>query len=237
MKKIISLLLLCLVLSLSLVLLVSCGEPSVDKDYIYDGHSLIGKWREEEYDPSFYQTYEFTSDGKVICKTHKYGIDLQSLSGTYKVDDNNKLIISYSDGITDTNPFSIDRGGKLTMQILSSENFGYMCLVPYDLEYNLLNDDIIGSWESVDNKNEIFTFNKDYTGSIKGGNEEYFFTYSLNGNELCMCVEFVPGFKDEKTSFMLMEYTAHSGKLVLFSEIEDKNGNIQEKKIEFERIK
>ena len=64
------------------------GGSNFDENYRYDGHSLIGKWREKSYDEVSYISYEFYENGKVELKEYSYGIELKSTLGTYSVDVN-----------------------------------------------------------------------------------------------------------------------------------------------------
>ena len=43
------------VLILCAVFLVSCSE--YDRDYVYDGSSLVGVWQERDFDEKFYKIY------------------------------------------------------------------------------------------------------------------------------------------------------------------------------------
>ena len=54
------------------VFLVSCSE--YDKNYVYDGESLIGVWQERDLDEDFYKIYEFKADGTVTQTCYTQGI-------------------------------------------------------------------------------------------------------------------------------------------------------------------
>ena len=182
-KIIIALLLISLALGIA-----SCGcdkyVSKYDKNYKYDGTSLIGVWQENEYEDQQYQTYEFFPDGKVICSVYSFGIKMHDINATYSVDGDNTLIIKWKDGLIDRNNFSISKKNVLVIcQVLDSKTTE-MELVPYDMNYNKSNANIVGDWRSKDNKTEVFTFNQDYTGKATSTVGEEHFLYSLKDSRL-----------------------------------------------------
>jgi len=142
------------VLIVCAVFLVSCSE--YDKDYVYDGESLVGVWQERDYNEGFYKIYEFKADGTVTQICYTYGIvnDI-SLSGetqTYRVEGNNTLILeaeypSAGRAKVETElKFSINKDKEL---VLHQNGEDLIVLVPYDLPYDRPDKSpVIGKWIS-----------------------------------------------------------------------------------------
>lgn len=202
-----------------------------DEDYVYDGESLIGVWQESKYEDQYYETYSFSHDGKVQLTSYSFGIEMQRIDATYNVEGDNTLIISWErNGLpeTNSNDFSITRDGVLVLcQVVDSETTE-MELVPYNLTYNEKND-IIGSWRNTDKKDEIFTFNNDYTGRAGNNNISYKFYYSLKDSSLFMSVVTIDGFKDVVET---MSYKIEGNTLTLTGTNADKSETI----LTFERV-
>ncbi len=167
---------------LFVLLACSCGCSKFDKNYVYDGKSLIGVWQEKELDDQQYQTYAFYEDGKIIKTVYSFGIEMQKIDATYTVEDDNIIIIKQDFG-TDMNNFSISRKKLLVLRPLFGTKDDEIELVPYKSEYNKSND-IVGSWRSTSNKSEVFTFNSDYTGKASSTVGEDSFYYSLKDSSL-----------------------------------------------------
>ena len=94
-KTVIVITALALVVGLLVGLLVfsDCKKSNYDKNYEYDGVSLIGKWVDDELDEKYYDVYEFVNESKVILSSYCYGIKLDSIEGTYEVVDKNQINI------------------------------------------------------------------------------------------------------------------------------------------------
>ena len=230
MKKIISIIFL-LIFALSIA---SCGcdryVSQYDENYVYDGKSLIGVWQEKELNEQSYQTYEFFGDGRVICTTYSFGIKMQNRDETYSIDGNNTIVINWNDGLVDRNKFSITKKNVLVIcQVLDSKTLE-MELVPYNLSYNKSNSDLVGSWRSTDDKNEVFSFNADYTGKASGAIDEYDFHYSLKGSSLFISNELIEGVKNPVET---VSYKIEGDTLTLSGDISDKETVV----LTFERIK
>ena len=203
--------------------LFSCGElEKFDENYVYDGHSLVGKWQEEDYDRSFYITYEFSKDGKFEQKQYRYGIEVRSESGTYTAE-NNKFIIEFKnyDGTSSfvENKFSITEQGELVMVYLDQSNQmeeKEMILVPFDIAHSEADTELIGSWEDKANEGEIWTFNSDYTGTIFGGGYTYKFYYSVLGGKLYIANELIEGTLNDLVEY---EYEIDGTSLTIEAEI------------------
>lgn len=176
----------------ALLVLFSCGSE-YNKDYVYDGVSLIGKWQESSLDENYYQTYEFFENGSVVCSSYSYGIWLQSIEGQYRIEGKNTIILTYADGIINENRFSINEGKRLVIQTVDGVEAQELILVPYEPIFNLTNP-IVGSWVSTDNENEVFTYNEDFTGKIYNEKNEYIFDYAVKDSYLYMSYEFIEGF-------------------------------------------
>ena len=187
------------ILLLSLAICMSscgCGKyvSKYDKNYVYDGKSLIGVWQENDINEQEYQTYEFFNDGKIVRKVYSFGIEMQQEEASYSIEGNNTIVVKWNNGYTDRNDFSITRKNVLVLcQVLDSKTLE-MELVPYNLEYNKSNSDIVGSWRSLENKDEIFTFNSDYTGEASGALGGESFLYSLKGSSLFICYKIIKHF-------------------------------------------
>ena len=139
------------VLILCAVFLVSCSE--YDRDYVYDGSSLVGVWQERDFDEKFYKIYEFKADGTVtqICYTNGIVNDI-SLSGNvqnYSVEDSNTLVLTYENSAngkkTETRlKFSINGDREL---VLHQDGDDLNVLVPYSLSYDRPDKSpVIGKW-------------------------------------------------------------------------------------------
>lgn len=176
-------------LILGMVLLIvilsacACGCSKLDKNYVYDGKSLVGAWQEKNLDDQQYQTFEFFSDGTIIKTIYSFGIEMAKTEATYEVEDDNILIIKQASG-TDMNNFSISRKNVLVLCPLFGTKDDEIELVPYDSAYNKSNSDILGTWRSADNKTETFTFYEDYTGKAASTVGEDNFLYSLKDGNL-----------------------------------------------------
>ena len=233
MKKVVAILciIICIVLAISLV---SCGKL-YNKKYKYDGSSLVGKWIDEELNESSYDIYEFVDDKNVILTTNCRGIELNRLEATYFVEDNNKIVID-SDFGKEYIRFSITKDGRLvilTLDDLDNPSEDERVMEKYSLDYNKGENKLKGTWKSIDNPNEKFIFNEDFTGksvglSQKGEVVEYKLYYSYRGSELNIIIEYMIGYEEMvKTSSFKIE----GNSLTMFGS--DKNG--KEIEIKFER--
>lgn len=201
-----------------------------DENYKYDGKALVGLWQENEHDDQFYQTYEFFSDGKVVCTSYSFGIEMQHIDAEYSVDGDNTLVISWGNGYTDRNDFSITDDNILVLcQVIDSKT-SEMELVPYNLEFNKSNEALLGSWASNDNKSEIFTFNQDYTGVVTNGSSTYSFEYSTKGSSLFFSNQIIEGFKEAVET---VDYKVEGDILTLSG----KDADNKEVILTFERVK
>lgn len=201
MKRIICFLLVCV------CALGVCACSKFDKDYVYDGTSLIGKWCEADYEDAGYISYEFFEDGRVINATYNYGIEMSRIEGKYTVDKNEILIdVTRYDGTNMhyEHKFCITDKGELVILYLSDDDQmteKEMVLVPYDVDFNEDNSKLKGSWEDTENKGEIWTFNEDYTGTISNREYSYKMYYSVKGKKIYMAYEFVDGVKQSLVEF------------------------------------
>ncbi len=211
-----------LVFSLLLVL-VSCGNKSrYDENYVYDGNSLVGTWREGDFDDEFYQIYSFYED-KITLTSYSYGIMMQEIEASYTVEGNNTLVISWGDGYVDRNNFSITRDSVLVITQVLSSSVDEMELLPYDLKWNTKNSDIVGTWTSDENPAETFTFREDYTLVVEGELDSYSMPYAIKDNTLALGGEFIGGFKEEVT---VLSYKVQGDSLTLTGVNEDKESII-----------
>ncbi len=220
----------CLLLAM---LLSSCDL--YNKNYVYDGTSLIGKWVDEELNTGSYDVYEFVDDKNVILTTNCQGIELNRLEGTYTVEDNNKIVIQSGFG-KEYIRFSITKDGRLVILTLDDMNMpseDERVMSKYNLEYNKGENKLLGTWKSLDNENEKFVFNEDFTGksiglSSKGEVIEYKLYYSYKENELNIIIEYMIGYEEMvRTTEFKVE------KNILTMSGADKDGNKIE--IKFER--
>ena len=220
--------------TLSLTTLVGCGDI-YDEDYVYDGNSLIGKWVDDELDSNSYDVYEFIDETKVILTTNCRGIELDKIEGTYTVTDNNQIVID-SDFGNEYIRFSITKDGRLVLLVLDDMNRpaeGERIMKKYDLKYNNGENKLLGTWKSLDDENEKFIFNEDFTGksvglNTKGEPAEYKIYYSYTENEINIIIEYMIGYEEMvKTA----NYKIADNILTMYGE--DKDGNKIE--IKFER--
>lgn len=222
MKKIICLMLICI----CVIGLVSCSD--FDKDYVYDGHSLLGKWREKEYKDSYYISYEFFDNGEVVLNEYNYGIEMSSIIGKYSVETNKILIdvTNYDKTVVHyVYKFCITDKSELIVIYLDDDQMKEkeMTLVPYDIEYNEDNSKIVGKWEDTNNKGEYWTFNENYTGTISNDEVSYKMHYSIKKNKMYMAYEFVDGVKQGLVEF---EYKIKDDTLTI-------EGSFDGKKLEY----
>ena len=127
MKKVLIFMLL-VICTLSLLTLIGCGDL-YNEDYVYDGHSLVGKWVDEELNSNSYDVYEFIDETKVILTTNCRGIELDKLEGTYSVTNNNQIVIQSEFGKEYIN-FSITKDGRLILLVLDDMNY-YLIIICY----------------------------------------------------------------------------------------------------------
>lgn len=233
MKKIVAILTI-LVCVLSIFVLSSCKDLYNEK-YVYDGTSLIGVWVDEDINSTSYDVYEFIDDKNVILTTNCRGIKLDKLEGTYTVDDNNKITIQSEFG-KEYIRFSITNDGRLiilTLDDLNRPSENERVMIKYNLEYNKGENKLVGTWKSLDNANEKFIFNEDFTGKSVGLTKdgevsEYKLYYSYKNDEINIIIEYMIGYEEMvKTTKFKIENN------ILTMSGEDKDG----KKIEirFER--
>ena len=223
MKKILILTL----LILSALCLFSCscsGFDKFDEDYVYDGHSLIGKWQEEDYDTSFYFTYEFFENGKFEQRQYRYGIEVTKSAGTYTAE-GNKFVVEFKnyDGTSSfvENKFCITEDGELVMVYLDEQNQmeeKEMVLVPFNITHSETNSTLLGAWEDSSRPGEIWTFNSDFTGTIFGGGYTYKFYYSVHDDMLYIATELIEGSLDSLVGY---EFEIDGSVLTIEAEIND----------------
>lgn len=157
----------------------SCSKKGYDKNYKYDGTSLIGKWTDTEFKESSYDVYDFVDENTVILTTNCYGIELQRLEASYEVTDGNQLVAAYTykDNLGNTKTqrdyfrFSINKKGELILLVLDDMNNAQSersMTKRSDLGYNKGENSLVGTWEYSGPEGIIrYTFNSDYTGTIR----------------------------------------------------------------------
>lgn len=217
MKKIVGILL----ILMSMLCLFACGDK-FDEDYVYDGHSLVGKWQEEDYDESGYISYEFFDDGKFEMKEYSYGIELHSEVGTYTAE-GNKFVVTFKnyDGTYQyvENKFCITEDNELVMIYLDKENEmeeKEMVLIPFEIDFVESNAQVVGTWEDIAHEGELWKFNKDYTGTISNGSETYAIRYSVHDDYLYIATELIPGAVDNLIEY---EFDIDDGILTIEAEV------------------
>ena len=230
----ISVLILCL---MSILLLCGCDKKQYDKKYVYDGSSLIGKWVDDKIDENAYDVYEFIDNENVILSTNCRGIELNTLKGTYTVQNNNEIVIQSTFG-KEYIRFSITKDQKLVLLALDDMNNPAekeRVMSKYNLSYNQGENKLLGTWKSKDNPNEKFVFNEDFTGKSVGISSkdevvEYKLYYSYKDSQLNIIIEYMIGYDEQvKTA----NYKIEGDTLTMFGT--DKEG--KEIKILFEREK
>ncbi len=203
------------------------NPPKYNKDYVYDGNSLVGTWREYYYEDKFYQTFEFTSDGKISLKSYTYGIFDQEISGTFETSGTNSITISYGEN-KETSTFSIDEGGALVLYTLGEMGFEERPLVKYDLKYNENASRLFGTWVSASNENEEFEFFDSFVGEARNTQDlsvKDNFRYSLNDNKMYMLYVIIFEDAPDITSgdVLCFDYTLEGDTLTIFGY--DSNSN------------
>ncbi len=181
-----------------------CGCSKYNKNYVYDGTSLIGKWIDEELNEDAYDVYEFIDGENVVLTTNCRGIKLKELRGTYTVEDNNKIVIQ-SDFGKEYIRFSVTKKGKLvllTLNDMDRPSEEERVMEKYNLDYNAGENKLVGTWRSVNIEGEKFVFNGDFTGkSVKlnanGDEIEYKLYYSYKGSELSIIIEYMIGYEEQ----------------------------------------
>ena len=118
MKKIISMFSLTLGLLVCATVLGSCSKDDDDKNTPSSSNPLIGTWRAEVEEKGEWQYWEMTFDVNNNYSIKEYNkedntIIHRSENGRYEIVGSNTLIITYSDGDTDTSKFIISDGNKL----------------------------------------------------------------------------------------------------------------------------
>ena len=214
MKRLLCFLLVC-------ITLISVGGCSkFDEDYVYDGHSLIGKWMEKDYDFEYYISYEFFENGEVEVKEYYYGIEVSSMRGAFFVEKNvlKTQFIEYNGNVQHIeNRFSM-KDDMLVMLYLSEENQmeeKEMVLIPFDVESIEPNEELCGTWRDTSDPSEVWTFNKDLTGTVANADYTYTIKYSLKGKKLYIAYESVPGVID---SLVEVKYKVKNDKLTIKGE-------------------
>lgn len=225
MKKIICVVIVCL----CIFSLFGCEKSLYDKNYVYDGNSLLGKWGEKDYDEAYYFSYEFFEDGKIEHIVYNYGIEVSKVTGTYTAEKNEIFIdVVQYDGtnVHYQHKFSMTEKGELVIVYLSDEDQmteKEMVLIPFDVDFNDDNSALVGAWEDKNNQGETWSFNDDYTGTISNEEFTYKMYYSVNGKKLYMAYEFVEGVKQSLVEF---SYSVEGDTLTL-------KGKIEGEKIEY----
>lgn len=203
-------------------LLCACGDKYVsqyNENYVYDGVSLVGKWREGEHSDEYYQVYDFEND-KVTLTAYSYGIMMQEITADYSVEGNNTLVISWGNGYTDKNKFSITGAPVVVITQVADSQTNEMELVPYDLDWCKDNSRLVGTWVNNDNANETFTFNSNYTLYVEGEFDSYTMNYATKGDTLAIGVEIVNNFKEDVN---ILTYKVEGDALTLTGVDKDKN--------------
>jgi len=151
------------VLIIFVCFMISCGSE-YNKDYVYDGESLVGKWQEVDFDEEYYKLYEFKADGTVTFSYYTFGIsygnDYSTRTQDYRVDGTNTLVL-----IEDFNgkkiesefDFSINEDGRL---VLHADDTDVNILEPYKLKYDDADKSpVVGKWLDVrENGTDLFWF-------------------------------------------------------------------------------
>jgi hypothetical protein len=83
---------------------------------------------------------------------------------------------------------------------------GERVMKKYDLKYNEGVNNLVGTWKSIDNENEKFIFNEDFTGksvglSGKGDVVEYKLYYSYTEKEVNIIIEYMIGYEEMVKTF------------------------------------
>ena len=183
-----------------------------DENYVYDGKSLIGKWCEEDYNESYYLTYEFFDNDTVLLNEYYYGIEYSSTLAKATIGKNtiDINVTGFNGAVTNYHQkFCITEDGELVFIYLSDKDQiteEELVLVPYEPKFNKDNSPLVGKWEDTQNPGEYWSFNKDYTGNVEGAGKageinSYNLYYSLLDDKIYLAFEFVPGVKQSIVEF------------------------------------
>ncbi|MBO5375132.1 MAG: hypothetical protein J6A54_06790 [Clostridia bacterium] len=181
-------------LSIAIPYFVNAKKSAYNSKYQYDGASLVGVWQEkEDFDDKAYKIYEFYEGGRVVTTLYVYGIaKATDVTSTYRIEDKNTLIITYSVGQTLQNSetkFSISED-KSTLVLKDGKSF--TVLEKYSLGYNK-DETIFGEWANTQNENDVYTFKDDYTGTTSDGTATNRIVYSTNGDNFYIFIdEYLP---------------------------------------------
>ncbi len=200
-----------------------------DENYVYDGHSLVGKWQEKIYSNQSFVSYEFFADGSFEQVAYQYGIEFSRSVGTYTVD-KNKLVVAFPkyDGSNEyvENRFNITPQGEILMLYLDLNNQMVekkMVLVPYNIKRSENTSLVQGTWEYKGQEGfngEYWSFKEDLTGTIRGNGYTYNFHYTIHNGKLYIANELIPGIMND-----LVEYSfkVEGNKLTISSRINGSN--------------
>ena len=226
-----------LLLSLIMVIIVcvaltGCGD--YDKDYVYDGVSLVGKWQEADLDEGNYKVYEFYADGTVTYASCIYGMVPDGyVTAKYKVEGNNTLVLTERlNGkiMVSRMKFSISEDNVLVLVDEKTED-EINKLEPYKLGYDEPSP-IKGKWLSTtDDRTDLFWFGDDseclvfpdargeigdnVDEFIKNGEYAYIMTvlYSTEGSTVNLC--FADQYIVSEDSVITGEYKIENNKLII----------------------
>ena len=209
--------LLCIIIALICVFSV-CSCSKFDEDYVYDGHSLIGKWIEKTKNYASYGAYEFFKDGTVKYTEYSYGIERSSITGTYTVEKNNlveKYYYEYSDTVKFVeHRFSI-KNDTIVMRELDQSNQMVeidVIYIPYEDKFSEGDEELLGTWYDTEESGEFWTFNKDLTGFTSNGEFTYSIRYSVHKNKIYIAYESIPGVID---ALVELKYNVRGDKLTI----------------------
>lgn len=208
---------LCIIIALVCVLSV-CSCSKFDEDYVYDGHSLIGKWIEKTKNNAEYGSYEFFENGVVEYTAYSYGIERSSIKGTYTVEKNN-LVEKYYYEYSDTTKyiehrFSIKKDTLVMLELDESNQMQEIevVYVPYEDKFTEIDEELLGTWYDTESEGESWTFNNDMTGSASNGSFTYSIRYSVKRNKIYIAYESIPGVID---ALVEMKYNVRGDKLII----------------------
>lgn len=208
-----------------LILFITIGIPMIrdiknsgyNSKYIYDGMSLVGVWQEKDYENDTCMMFSFTSDKKVVASMRVCGIEAELISGTYRIDGKNNLIVTYEDpnGVIDNEETRFSISEDNTTLVLRDEDF--FVLERATSEYNT-DKNIIGVWENSQAK---FIFNEDYTGAIVENDIKNETLFSTKNGKLYMFIDealLLEGYTLDEKFIIEYEYRIENNTLTLKGE-------------------
>lgn len=208
--------------AIALVLFIVIGIPMIkdyknsgyNSKYVYDDVSLVGVWREKNFENNTYYVYNFKSNGSVDLSLSVQGMEAIIEKATYRVEDKNTLIVTYegNDSVINNEETLFSISEDKTTLVLKDQNF--LILEKYSSDYNHDND-IFGTW---DGQIASFTFGEDYLGEINEIGVGNKILFSTKGNKMYIFIDenlLIEGYEFNEKFIIEYEYEIENDTLTL----------------------